>query len=91
MQNFYIFNSIFIYVIPYSDVDGDIYTENGALQAHWILFKEYQYLYVAEWEEFDSNDKVLKSPIYKLPLFPQDNSYRVELRPSTDEVFIIKR
>lgn len=87
----YIFNSIFIYIIPFDDVYGDNFVGDGALQAHWNLFKKHQYLYVPEWEEFDSNNKELQSPIYKLPLFPQDNSYRVEFKPSTDEVFKIKR
>ena len=87
----YIFNSIFIYIIPYNDVDGNNFAGIGTLQAHWDLFKRYQYLLVAEWEEFDSNNKELKSPIYKLQIFPQNDSYDVQFRPSTDPVFEIKR
>jgi hypothetical protein len=46
---------------------------------------------VKEWEEFDSNDKEEKSPIYKIPIMPLDNKYDIQYRPSWDEVFKIER
>ena len=61
------------------------------MSAHWAFFKKEQYLYVAEWEEFDANDKELNNPVYKIPLLPTLEKYRVEFKPSTDEVFKIER
>ena len=83
----YIFDAIFIYIIPYCDVDGDSISSKESLLAHWDFFKKKQYLDIAEWEEFDSNDKTLKSPFYKLPLFSDSQKYKIEFRPSTDDVF----
>lgn len=86
----YIFNSIFLYVVPFSDLDGDV-EGNRLLTPHWELFKTYQYLSVQEWVEYDPNNRELLSPIYDLPIFPQNKKYSVEFRPSTDTVFEIKR
>lgn len=83
----YIFDAIFIYMIPFCDIDGNVNLSNESLHAHWDYFKKKQYLNIAEWEEFDSNDKTLKSPFYKLPLFPDNQEYKIEFKPSTDDVF----
>lgn len=86
----YIFNSIFLYVVPFCDLDEDT-DDSGSLMMHWNLFKKYQYLSVQEWAEYDSNIRELLSPIYDLPIFPQNRKYSVEIRPSTDTVFEVKR
>lgn len=83
----YIFDSLFIYVVPLCDEDGDKFKSGESLRAHWDLFKKFQYLYVLEWAEYDSNDKTILIPFYKIGLFPEDNRYRIEIKPSTDEVF----
>lgn len=87
----YIFGSIFIYIVPFNDKDGDKFSNPNSLRVHWNLLKQYQYLPVKEWEEFDSNDKEEKSPIYKIPIMPLDNKYDIQYRPSWDEVFKIER
>lgn len=87
----YIFNSIFIYTLPYCDVDGEKFKNHGALSTHFSFFKSLQYLHVPEWEEFDANDKTVGNPMYKIPIFDEGMQYRMEYRPSTDEVFEIKR
>lgn len=83
----YIFDAIFIYMVPYCDVDNDSIPSKESLLAHWDFFKKKQYLDIAEWEEFDSNDKTLKSPFYKLSLFSDSQKYKIEFRPSMDDVF----
>lgn len=87
----YIFNSIFIYTLPYCDIDGERFECDGALKSHFSFFKSKQYLHVPEWEEFDANDKTVGNPMYKIPDIPTGVNYKVEFRPSTDEVFEIKR
>ena len=87
----YIFDSIFIYALPFCDADRDRFKNSESLRAHWDLFKKYQYLYVSEWAEYDSNDKTMLTPFYKIPIFPENNEYRIEIKPSTDEIFEIKR
>lgn len=87
----YIFSSIFIYVVPFNDIDGNMYNEVPSLDAHWALFKDKQYLYIQEWEEFDSNDTQLITPFYKLSIFAPNNKYKLEFRPSTDNIFKIVR
>lgn len=87
----YVFSSLFIFTVPFNDVDGNNYSDGELLSAHWAFFKKEQYLYVAEWEEFDANDKELNNPFYKIPLLPTLEKYRVEFKPSTDEVFKIER
>lgn len=44
-----------------------------------------------EWEEFDANDKTVGNPMYKIPVISMGVNYKVEFRPSDDEVFEIKR
>lgn len=83
----YIFDAIFIYLIPFCDIDGNVNFSKESLHAHWDFFKKKQYLNIAEWEEFDSNDKTPMSPFYKLPLFPDNQEYKIEFKPSTDDVF----
>ena len=87
----YIFNSVFVYTIPYCDKDGERFKNKASLKSHWDLFLKYQYLYVQEWVEFDSNDKEMLSPIYKLPILSQNKDYNVVFKPSSDEVFKIVR
>ena len=87
----YIFNSIFIYTLPYCDIDGERFAIDRALKSHFSLFKSKQYLHVPEWEEFDANDRTVGNPIYKIPVIPTGVNYKVEFRPSDDEVFEIKR
>lgn len=87
----YIFNSIFIYTLPYCDIDGERFASDRALKSHFSLFKSKQYLHVPEWEEFDANDRTVGNPIYKIPVIPTGVNYKVEFRPSDDEVFEIKR
>ena len=87
----YIFNSVFIYTVPFCDKDRDYFCYEEPLKTHWDFFKKYQYLYVDEWEEFDANDKTMLTPFYKIPFFSNEMKYRLEFRPSTDEVFHIKR
>lgn len=87
----YIFDSLFLYTLPFCDIDGNMLDGTASLSAHWDLFKRYQYLSVQEWVEYDTNDRELLSPIYDLFIFPQNGKYRVEFRPSTDKVFDIKR
>ena len=87
----YMFSSVFVYTIPLCDKDGGRYMKTETLHAHYEQFKKYQYLYVAEWELFDSNDRTPKSPIYKIQLFQQNDEYKIEFRPSGDKVFEIKR
>jgi hypothetical protein len=87
----YIFNSIFIYTLPYCDVDGERFASSGTLGQHFGFFKSKQYLHVPEWEEFDANDKTVGNPMYKIPVIPTGVNYKVECRPSDDEVFEIKR
>lgn len=87
----YIFESIFIYIVPFNDIDGNKYNNPYTLKAHWDLFKKYQYLSVKEWEEFDSNDTEEKSPFYKIHIISHDDKYSIQFRSSWDEVFKIKR
>ena len=54
-------------------------------------FKQFEYLYVQEWEDLDANDTTLQTPFYKLSFFQQDAPYRIEFRPESDDVFLIKR
>lgn len=83
----YIYDAIFIYAIPFCNVDENIYTSKESILNHWNYFKKRQYLYVGEWAEIDSNDKTLKSPFYKLPLFSDTQKYKIEFKPSDDDVF----
>lgn len=87
----YIFNSVFIYTMPFCDKDGDNFGYEEPLKTHWDFFKKCQYLYVDEWEEFDANNKTMLTPFYKIPIFSNEMKYRLEFRPSADEVFHIKR
>ena len=83
----YIFDSIFIYTIPFNDIDGERFINSSSLQRHWIFFKQYQYLTSEEWEEIDSNDTKEQLPFYKIPVIPLDDKYDIQFRPSKDEIF----
>lgn len=86
-----IFDSIFLFTIPFNDVDGNNYLNADEIRNHMNRFKQFEYLYVQEWEDLDANDNTLQTPFYKLSLFQQDAPYRIEFRPESDDVFLIKR
>ncbi len=83
----YIFDAVFLYIVPLNNIDGDRFNYPYSLMSHWDFFKKKQYLYVEEWEEFDSNDKELKSPMYKIPILGRNDKYDVMYRKSDDDVF----
>ena len=87
----YIFDSVFIYALPYSDMDDAGFATGSSLVKHWAFFRQYQYLNVEEWAELDSNDQTLLIPYYKIPTMGGNQKYRLECRPSTEEVFRRKR
>lgn len=86
-----IFDCIFLFTIPFNDVDEDKFMTADEIRGHMNRFKQLEYLYVQEWEDLDANDNTLKTPCYKLPVFPQNESYKLEFRPPTDSVFDIVR
>lgn len=86
-----IFDSIFLFTLPFNDVDGNKFLTANEIRAHMNHFKQLEYLYVQEWEDLDANDSTLQTPFYKLPLFQENAPYRIEFRPPTDPVFDIVR
>lgn len=87
----YVFSSIFIFTVPFCDLDDPAALTADSLNAHWGLFKSKQYLYIQEWEEYDSNDKTLLTPLYKLNIFEKKPNYDLQFKPATDKVFEIVR
>lgn len=87
----YIFDSVFIYTVPFNDVDGNRYMTVKEVTSHLKLFKDQEYLDVQEWVEYDSNDTNKRAAQYKIPALGVEGKYRVEYRPSTDKVFRIER
>lgn len=83
----YVFSSIFIFTVPLCSQDKT----PTSLTQHWQLFKRYQYLYVEEWIEHDSNDKTLLTPFYKIPILSNKDSYKLVFRSASDPIFEIKR
>lgn len=85
----YIFDSVFIYILPYCDSDFKLTITN--INSNFELFKKHEYIYVQEWVTYDSNDTQERVAHYKIPALGIDGKYRVEYRPSYDPVFEIKR
>ena len=83
----YIYCSIFIFTVPFCDLDDDSSNSTTSLKACYDFFKKYQYLYIAEWVEYDANDKTPRKPFYKSYILPQGAPYKIVFKPSTDEVF----
>ena len=87
----YIYESVFIYVVPFNDVDGDKDFTSSEILDHLELFKKHEYLYVQEWVEYDSNDTMERAAHYKVNLLGVDGKYKVVYRPSNDPIFEIRR
>ena len=87
----YIFDSIFIYILPFSDVDPDLSLSTIQIRTHLENFKKHEYIHVPEWVEYDSNDISEKAAHYKIPVLGIPGKYSVEYRPSYDPIFEIKR
>ena len=87
----YIFDSIFIYILPFSDVDPDLSLSPIQIRTHLENFKKHEYIHVPEWVEYDSNDISEKAAHYKIPVLGIPGKYSVEYRPSYDPIFEIKR
>ena len=85
----YIYDSIFIYILPYSDNDSKLTSTN--IISNFEHFKKYEYIHVQEWVEYDSNDTQERSALYKIPVLGIEGKYRIEYRPSSDSIFKIKR
>lgn len=85
----YIFSSVFIYTLPFCDMDNGLslkdYNDNLS------VFQTLEYLPVREWEQFDANDASMKTPFYKISVLENATTYKLEYRPSSDSVFLIKR
>ena len=87
----YIFDSIFIYILPFSDVDADLSLSAIQIRTHIERFKKHEYIHVTEWVEYDSNDISERAAHYKIPVLGVPDKYRVEFRPLSDPIFEIKR
>ena len=87
----YIFDSIFIYILPFSDVDTDLSLSAIQIRTHLEHFKKHEYIHVPEWVEYDSNDISERAAHYKIPVLGISGKYSVEYRPSSDLIFEIKR
>ena len=85
----HIFDGVFLYTIPFNDMDNDKFMVSAEIEHHLNMFKQSEYLYVQEWVDYDSNDSTLMTPIYKMSLFSED--YEIVFKPSTDSVFQIER
>jgi hypothetical protein len=87
----YIFDSVFIYILPYSDSDSELNLTHSNIRLNFEHFKKYEYIYVQEWAEYDSNDIQERAAHYKIPVLGIEGKYRVEYCPSSDPIFEIKR
>ena len=87
----YIYDSVFIYSIPFSDVDTNQSLSTTDIKCNLEHFKKYEYIHVPEWVEYDSNDITERATHYKIPVLGVPDKYRVEYRPSSDPIFEIKR
>lgn len=87
----YIFDLIFIYILPYSDCDFEFNLTTTNIISNFEHFKKYEYIYVQEWLEYDSNDIQERAAHYKIPVLGIEGKYRVEYRSSFDPIFEIKR
>lgn len=87
----YIYESVFIYIVPYNDVDGDRYKTLSEVRPQLELFKKHEYLSVAEWVEYDSNDICEYVAQFKIKAIGVEGKYNVEYRSSCDPIFSIHR
>lgn len=87
----YIYESVFIYTIPFNDVDGKQYMTAAEVQSHFKFFKDNQYLYVKDWVEYDSNDTTEYAAHYKVSCIGVPDKYNIEYRPSNDPIFINRK
>ena len=87
----YIYESVFIYVVPLNEIDVDKNFTKEKLLSHMDFFKKYEYLYVKEWAEYDSNDTKEYAAHYKISPLGVEGKYHVKYRPSDDPIFEIRR
>lgn len=87
----YIFSSVFILVVPSIDKDNIEHLASKDIASHYDKFKRLCYLHVQEWAEYNSNDVLERAADYKVSVIGVEGKYKVEYRPSTDEVFKILR
>ena len=80
---------IFIYILPYSDCDFEFNLTTTNIISNFEHFKKYEYIYVQEWLEYDSNDIQERAAHYKIPVLGIEGKYRVEYRSSFDPIFEI--
>lgn len=83
----YIFESVFIYIVPYSDMDGNRYRTSSEVRCQLDLFKKHEYLHVQEWVEYDSNDTNERAAQFKVKAIGIEGKYNVEYRPACDPIF----
>ena len=77
--------------MPYSDSDSESNLTYSNIRLNFEHFKKYEYIYVQEWAEYNSNDIQERAAHYKIPVLGIEGKYRVEYRPSSDPIFEIKR
>lgn len=87
----YIYESVFIYVVPLNEIDNGKNLTKEKLLSHLNLFKKYEYLYVKEWAEYDSNDTKEYAVHYKINPLGVEGKYHVKYCPSDDPIFEIRR
>lgn len=83
----YIHESVFIYIVPYNDIDGDRYRTSSEVRPQLEMFKKHEYLDVTEWVEYDSNDTREYVAHLKVRAIGIEGKYNVEYRPSCDPIF----
>ena len=77
--------------MPYSNCDFEFNLTTKNIISNFEHFKKYEYIYVQEWLEYDSNDIQERAAYYKIPVLGIEGKYRVEYRSSFDPIFEIKR
>lgn len=87
----YIFDCVFIYILPYCDIDTKVKLSPSNIISNFEHFKKYEYICVEEWVKYDSTDIEERVAHYKIPALGIDGKYRVEFRSSSDSIFEIKR
>lgn len=87
----YIYDCVFIYILPYCDIDNEKKLKPEDINRHFEYFKKNEYIYVQEWVEYDSNDLEGHVAYYKIPIIGIAGKYRVVYRPSSDPIFQIRR
>lgn len=87
----YIYDCVFIYILPYCDIDNETKLMPEDIKNHFEHFKNHEYIYVQEWVEYDSNDLDSHVAYYKIPVIGIEGKYRVEYRPSSDPIFQVNR